>query len=578
MAFKLLLFDGTAGYEVPCADGSLQELANVQAGTVTDQNGHSWTIQKGLTNGNQYITMSCSGSFGIELDQMPDTLEYLGIGLNHAYINLYEVFGLCDLHLKLEDQEGNYPQYRIEITRASDAGQIRNRINYKWYFETQNIGSEAGNYSEYNTTGSYTQEVYAAPLLLAGSEEDKYIFGSWAMVFARDTNYTNIAIRFEWNTAINTDTWAELSYSAGEKGFKPTAARTTKNIAGIGGGRSKVPPGYISYLIQQPGEPDETQASASGSKFITAYDITPANLEGVGACLWGTTLLGKLSGIFVNPLDYIVSLAIFPYKPHIGSSQPIKFGAYYCTNDLTDPQALGTNAYGNKLSKQYRTVDFGTVSIAENWESFLDYEHTEIELYLPFIGTVSLDPNECMGGTVNVQYTIDFYTGMCVANVLCTKPLILPSGQSLHNVAAQHSYQGNCAAQIPLSRTDYGAMVGNLINACTQAITDPAKGAITLATDAITGGLRPNVTSKGNIVANSGYCSVLYPYVRITRPITAEPESYQEVMGYPSYINTSLGECEGLCICDDIDLKNVNGATDEELNRIKQLCREGVYI
>ena len=192
---------------------------------------------------------------------------------------------------------------------------------------------------------------------------------------------------------------------------------------------------------------------------------------------------------------------------------------------------------------------------------------------------MNIDTSECMGGTINVQYTIDFFTGMCVANVLCSKPdFVLPSGKALSYVHAQHAYQGNCAIQIPLSAVNYGSMIGSLINACTQGITNPVNGFIGLATEAVGGGFRPNVSSKGNIVANSGFCSVLYPYVRITRPITAEPYNYQEVMGYPSYINETLGQCEGLCICDDIDLKGVAGATENELNKIRQYCKDGVYI
>ena len=121
-------------------------------------------------------------------------------------------------------------------------------------------------------------------------------------------------------------------------------------------------------------------------------------------------------------------------------------------------------------------------------------------------------------------------------------------------------------------------MVGSLINACTQGITNPVAGFSGIVTDAVSGGLRPNISSKGNIVANSGFCSVLYPYIRITRPITAEPESYQEVMGLPSYINTTLGQCSDFCICDDIDLRSITGATEQELNKIRQLCKEGVYV
>lgn len=268
---------------------------------------------------------------------------------------------------------------------------------------------------------------------------------------------------------------------------------------------------------------------------------------------------------------------VFPCKPYIGASQNIKLGGWVCDLICIRPNGLDTQAVGNLLTNQFRVFDFGTINIDENFGSFLDYSQTTIELYLPFIGTVNIDVSECMGGTINVQYTVDFFTGMCVANVLCERSFPLPSGKLIPN-RAQHSYQGNCAIQIPLSAINYGSMIGSLINSCTQAITNPVSGFVGMASDAIGGGFRPNVSSKGNIVANSGFCSVLYPYVRITRPITAEPYNYQEVMGYPSYINETLGQCEGLCICDDIDLKGVTGATENELNKIRQYCKDGVYI
>lgn len=384
--------------------------------------------------------------------------------------------------------------------------------------------------------------------------------------------YIEIAYYPSWIT----DNWNE---SPGDKGFRPTAARTNKDHPGTGGRGStnKKDPDYAGDPITLPGAPDESVASAVGCGFINCYKVDTANLEKVGQCLYGSTLLGLIQSISVNPLDFIISLMIFPCSPNVGSSEHIKLGGWVAA--AAGGAALGFDASGSRLSSQFKTVPFGSVSIPENWGNFLDYSQTNIELYLPFIGSVSIDVSECMGGTIEVEYTIDFFTGMCVANVLCTRPnCMLPSGKVLSNVHAEHAYQGNCAIQIPLSAVNYGSMVGSLINACTQGITNPVAGFSGIVTDAISGGLRPNVSSKGNIVANSGFCSVLYPYVRITRPITAEPDSYQEVMGYPSYVNTNLGQCEGLCICDDIDLTGINGATESELNKIRQYCKDGVYV
>lgn len=371
---------------------------------------------------------------------------------------------------------------------------------------------------------------------------------------------------------------AETGASPGDKGFIPTGAYTNKNKPGIGGKGTDpgATPRYKGDPVTQPGAPDESQASAVGSGFINCYKIDTANLNKVGQCLYGSTLLGLLQSLSINPLDFIISLMVFPTNPDVGAAENIKLGGWLAAT--AGGAALGFDATGNRLSSQFKVVDFGTLQIPENWGSFLDYE-SQIELYLPFIGTVSIDVSECMGGSINVQYTIDFFTGMCVANVLCSKPaFVLPNGDVIQNVEAQHAYQGNCAIQIPLSAINYGNMVGSLINACTQGITNPVAGMINAGETALSGGFRPSVTSKGNIVANSGFCSVLYPYIRITRPITAEPESFQEVLGYPSYINTTLGECEGLCVCEDIDIEGITGATENELSRIKSLCSEGVYI
>lgn len=371
----------------------------------------------------------------------------------------------------------------------------------------------------------------------------------------------------------------ELDQDPGTKGFRPTAELMSKNKPGMGGrpstGAPHKTPAYATDTVSQPGAPDETHASAVGSGFINCYNIDTGNLAKVGQCLYGSTMLGFLQSLAINPLDFIISLMVFPCKPNLGSSENIKLGGWLAA--AAGGAALGFDATGNKLANQFKVFDFGTATIDENWGNFLDYSQTTLELYLPFIGSVNLDVSECMGGTVNVQYTVDFFTGQCVANILCERSINIGGGKSIPS-RAQHSYQGNCAIQIPLSAINYGSMVGSLINACAQGITNPVGGFMGIASDAIGGGFRPNVSSKGNIVANSGFCSVLYPYIRITRPITAEPVTYQEVTGYPSYINTTLGECEDLCICDDIDLKGVVGATDEELDRIRALCRDGVYV
>lgn len=358
---------------------------------------------------------------------------------------------------------------------------------------------------------------------------------------------------------------ANISRFPGEPGFEPAG---NKGHRPTGGGiDSGWKPVYPGDNLTQPGAPDESVASAAGSGFLTAYKISSNNLRLLGEALFGG-LLTKLANIFVDPLDSIVSLQVFPCEPTVGSSEYIKLFNYSCKRDV-----LGVDTSAPPLTKQFKVFNFGTLSVAEMWNSFLDYDATSFELYLPFIGSVDIPVGEVMNGSINVQYTVDFFTGMCVANVLCTKTLTLSDGSSVSQ-QCQHSYMGNCSVQIPLHRESYASFVGALANAAASGLRAP----VSLVQSALSGAFKPNIETKGTISANAGYCSILYPYITITRPVTAMPASYQEVVGFPCYVADKLSECQDLCVCDNIDLSGLAGATDSEMDRIRQMCKDGVYV
>ena len=539
-------------------------LASLQAIPTTEQTVDNISFRKSIdTDTNLEIAISSRdtitsigqlfGALGVAVGGLDtvftveeyDTENYaIGVSQSHAI--------LSDIHYTFK-REGT-------ITDATFTGSLTD--------------GHSGNISFIASTGgSYT---YSRIFPIVAVDGNTVYYGVAGWRSDQSTIKTSGAIRI-LKTVTNSN-YIEPDLDPGQKGFKPTGAYTRKERPGNGGRgtTNKKEPDYSSGTISQPGAPDESAASAVNSGFLNVYKMTQAEIDKICSALYSDTLIQAIQNTFVNPLDFIVSLMVFPCAPVLGSSENLKFGKWLAA--ATGAFPLGVDITGTRLSKQFKVVDMGTVAIPENWGNFLDYSQTTLELYLPFIGTVNLDVSECMGGTINVQYTIDFFTGMCVANVLCNKTITLPSGKVLGNRPAQHSFQGNCAIQIPLSAENYGSMVGSLINAAAQSITNPVGGFAGIAMDAVGGGFRPNVTSKGNIVANSGFCSILYPYVRITRPITAEPESYQEVMGLPSYINTTLGECSDLCVCDGIDLSGITGATENELNKIRQLCMDGVYV
>lgn len=422
------------------------------------------------------------------------------------------------------------------------------------------------------------QTTYASCYLAHGWIDNKEVIG-FLGIDTRSAQYPSyLTPYFIYNESYSDFLLEYAQPDPGKKGYVPTGTKFGDN-KGIGGkGVDPDPgknPGYHTDDISNPGAPDETSASAIGSGLINAYKMNTANLGALTDCLYGSTLGAFIVDLAINPLDFIISLNIFPASPDVGASTNVKLGKWVCDLGST---GLGRDVMGSPLSKQFKVFDFGTVDIPENWGSFLDYTHTQIELYLPFIGVVDIDTSEVMNGSIALSYTVDFLTGMCVANVNCNRTVLLPDGRTKIQ-KSQHSYQGNCAMSIPLSQQQYGNIIGSLINAGTAGMKAGIGGVgISLASDVASGGFKPSVTTKGTISANAGYCSVTYPYVRVTRPISAESDSFQEVIGYPSYIDSTLGECDDLCVCESIDLHSVTGATASELERIRQMCLDGVHV
>ena len=533
----------------------LSELRALQSGSYT-HDGMNITVTATHSDTLDLITITADRG-GITSDFYYDIFQFLGLTYNNLIGYATSAEGVGSGTMQISTYNAGLSPYYYTLT-ATPTG---SRIDYYVGIGGIDVNSFYIDQTRYN---------YCIPIAVHTADGD-VAFGGLSFYATESGTLINI----KTDLRVTNHSYLNPAAEPGAKGFNPAGLPSDEPATG-GGTLSGEKPPYNTDILEQPGEPDESVASVIGSGFLTVYDITEANLIELGKCLFSSNIITALANLIISPIDFIVSLNIFPYTPKIGSAVPVKLGWFSCTQ-----ASAGFDANGAPLPHQFRTIDFGTLYVAEMWQSFLDYDATSFELYLPFIGTVSFSINEIMGGSINVQYTIDFLTGLCVANVLCVRH-VKTSTQNFNDVTqySQHSYQGNCAIQVPISQVGYSNMISGLINAGIQGIrTGTGAGALAgLAGQAISGSLNPDVTSKGSVISNAGFCSVLYPYITITRPLTAEPLSYQQTVGYPSYNASSLGVCEGLCVCDSIDLSGVTGATESELNKIKQMCLDGVYV
>lgn len=282
------------------------------------------------------------------------------------------------------------------------------------------------------------------------------------------------------------------------------------------------------------------------------YNPTLGQLNSLGSWLWSTNFIDQILKIFNDPMQAIIGLHKVYATPSISGSGNIKVGY------------LDSGVPSNIVANQYTYIDCGSVSLREYYGNVLDYSpYTTVQLYLPFIGIVSLDIADVSRSTISIRYGVDVLTGACLASV---------SVQRDNAGGVLYQYSGNCACQYPLSSGSYMGMVTGAIG----ALGSLARGNI-FGTAMGIAGMHTNIEHSGGFSGNSGAMGIKKPYLIISRPQSSMNDGFPSIQGYPSNYFTRLGNCSGFTQVAECHVENIS-ATDKELDKIKDLLKEGVIL
>lgn len=325
-----------------------------------------------------------------------------------------------------------------------------------------------------------------------------------------------------------------------------------------------IPPTYPAGDSGDTPPANPTLLSGSANGLWKIYNPLLADIQAFGSWLWSSSIIDQITRMFASPIDAVIALHQIYCTPVRGEAANIKCG-------YLDSGVQSTYTVAN----QYQTIDCGDVVITEYYGTAVDYYKTKINIYLPFIGIVPLDPSVVMGSVINVTYRIDVLTGTCIAQIKVNKQ---------NSNAVMYTFPGNCACQIPLTGTTYTGMVSTLIGlgntAISVAMDNPfgvmagAKQALQGAVESVgTGGVR----QSGYFGSNAGALGIRKPYVIITHPVSYDAYLYNSQYGFPSNKTVLLGSLSGYTKVKDIHLSGIS-CTDDELEEIERLLKEGVII
>lgn len=315
------------------------------------------------------------------------------------------------------------------------------------------------------------------------------------------------------------------------------------------------------------------------------YDTTPGGI-------WEDIKKG-LDMFGDNPIESVVNLCYYPLSlstvfTNTVSAPSIWFGGY--EHQLTQGTA-------SKILYPDGSFSCGTVVLKRTFNNYKDFPpYTRLFVDIPYCGTYELDPAKYYNKTTELIYFIDTRAnGLCVASLVADNILV-------------DQFNGQLGVCLPMILTDFSAYANNQLNTLLgnggQAVsgaTDIASsaagvssavglasmGAGAAAFGAIQGaktvyGLTQNNINKFN-KTRGGSSAMLNQYLPQKAVFTFEiqqediPSNFYQLNGGPSNAGGSVGSFAGYLECDQVKL-NIQGATENEKERIRSLLMGGVFI
>lgn len=359
----------------------------------------------------------------------------------------------------------------------------------------------------------------------------------------------------------------------------------------------------------------------SGLGFITMYNLDAVQLQTLGNVLWGSVAdydpsnidpetgnlvhnfyiqLGtEVTGTFDTSaiLNYFVSLRQYPFS--VGTL-PITtaFGSdiYIGNGKVGIPIGSGVRVLNSSIG----LLNAGSCLIkpVTPYNDFKDYYNTTVSVYLPYCGSIELNPTEIINQSLSCTYAIDFYTGECTAYLTVdgnpSYIIGVANGVIGVDVPLTASAEAQLQARHIMDSVANARLISSFILGAVEVAPSIATsniGGTLMGTQSLVNATIEAATidaerrSRSGVAApflsgGAGGASFFAPdsvYCIIRRGTYKRPDNYPHTVGYPSTKSGSLGSFSGYTVCANPDVSGIN-CTAEERQMIKSYLSSGVII
>lgn len=351
---------------------------------------------------------------------------------------------------------------------------------------------------------------------------------------------------------------------------------------------------WIEVLYRSPGIDDligydneddnEDDSHGTDSTFVVGNGLNTFAIDGtkfgqINKKLWSTDWTQVFKSNSIDPIRCVISCKGIPFTATPGALADVVIAN------------MDTGVDANTCNP-VKSFDCGSVLMPSYRGDFSDITHTQVHLYLPFIGWCELPGAEVISrkayGDVGIsanpkrlgfKYIVDFVDGSCRCIVTV-------------NGTERWYFDGHCDVDIPVTSDNHTQAVGNAIRSGVGAVLSVASavgGAFAENPMMIATGVTGAISNGANTIPTYSYSATSSPsgYINasmnnhimivIEHPNMIVAHDYNHKYGRPCGLTCSLGSLRGFTKCGNVDTSGING-TETELSMIKSMLESGVYL
>lgn len=511
------------------------------------RDGLSYSIKETVIDGKTYKTCYYIGVGNIDSDKIAFVVSRESVGNKHATVlnnvipenSTYSLLTLCD-------SKGNLSKNHFSATSGGNSTGVTPYMG-KYYIGTTFIdGFEIGKSAYLSNTND--NESYICGMNFDGTE----YFG-WVLLQKETNGKYSVFASF-----VSANYWENAEVAP----FGNTTPGGT--IGGYGT--------YDDTSDTYPTPPNilnDTYKSIFGTGAgLSVYALSNADYHTFLTNIYNPAFFQTWENTIFNPTNGIYSCIRVPFTQTNLTLENVSTLSISHTNfAMTTHRITNGFVYDEQIDDGHTEI----YNVNEYFGSYLDYApYTTAELIIPFYGSISLDINEIMGGTVKITRRCNYLNGDFTVFVQCTNRF---------GISNTHTYSGNAAFTLPIISGDTG-MLNRMLDGVASVVNGLAGnvgGAISKTWDALNEG--GNVQESQRFSGGAGWMATRNFYLIIRRVCQSNPENYTKENGRQADEFVKFSDLQGYTEVSAVDLKFTNGKiTSAEIDEINNLLKQGVFF